>query len=119
MKNPFANDTNSEGSEFIISLRAVCEPRMGPSELQTHLYLYISDGVRHDVTQKLTSWRIFVSRQHLTQSEFELPPKHSRRAVFSSSAITMFTIVESQAISHANRTANTRTPNCQSSQGKI
>ena len=32
---------------------------------------------------------------------------------------TMFTIGESQAISHANRTANTRTPNCQSSQGKI
>ena len=29
------------------------------------------------------------------------------------------TIGESQAISHANRTANTRTPNCQSSQGKI
>ena len=73
MKNPFANDTNSEGSEFIISLRAVCEPRMGPSELQTHLYLYISDGVRHDVTQNLTSWRIFVSMQHLTQSEYELP----------------------------------------------
>ena len=32
---------------------------------------------------------------------------------------TMFTIGESQAISRANRTANTRTPNCQSSQGKI
>ena len=32
---------------------------------------------------------------------------------------TMFTIGESQAISHANRTANTRTPNCQSLQGKI
>ena len=32
---------------------------------------------------------------------------------------TMFTIGESQAISHANRAANTRTPNCQSSQGKI
>ena len=32
---------------------------------------------------------------------------------------TMFTIGESQAISHANRTANTRTPNCQSSRGKI
>ena len=32
---------------------------------------------------------------------------------------TMFTIGESQAIFHANRTANTRTPNCQSSQGKI
>ena len=31
----------------------------------------------------------------------------------------MFTIGESQAISHENRTANTRTPNCQSSQGKI
>ena len=31
----------------------------------------------------------------------------------------MFTIGESQAISHANRAANTRTPNCQSSQGKI
>ena len=32
---------------------------------------------------------------------------------------TMFTIGESQAISHANTTANTRTPNCQYSQGKI
>ena len=34
--------------------RAVREPRVGPSELQTrssHLYLYISDGVRHDVIQ--------------------------------------------------------------------
>ena len=31
----------------------------------------------------------------------------------------MFTIGESQAISHENRTANTRTPNFQSSQGKI
>ena len=31
----------------------------------------------------------------------------------------MFTIGESQAISHANRTANTRTPNFQYSQGKI
>ena len=30
----------------------------------------------------------------------------------------MFTIGESQAISHANRTANTRTPNCESSQGE-
>ena len=30
---------------------------------------------------------------------------------------TMFTIGESQATSHANRTANTKTPNCQSSQG--
>ena len=30
------------------------EPRVGPSELQTrssHLYFYISDGVRHDVIQ--------------------------------------------------------------------
>ena len=32
---------------------------------------------------------------------------------------TMFTIGESQAISHANRTANITTPNCQYSQGKI
>ena len=32
---------------------------------------------------------------------------------------TMFTIGESQAISHENRTANTRTPNCQSLQRKI
>ena len=34
--------------------RAVREPRVGPSELQTrssHLYLYISDGVRYDVIQ--------------------------------------------------------------------
>jgi len=34
--------------------RSVREPRVGPSELQTrssHLYLYISDGVRHDVIQ--------------------------------------------------------------------
>ena len=32
---------------------------------------------------------------------------------------TIFTFGESQAISRANRTANTRTQNCQSSQGKI
>ena len=32
---------------------------------------------------------------------------------------TVLTIGESQATSHANRTANTRTPNCQSLQGKI
>jgi len=31
----------------------------------------------------------------------------------------MFTISESQAISHANRTVNTTTPNCQSSQGRF
>ena len=46
---------NSSRSEFIISSRAVREPRVGPSELQSrssHLYLYISDGVRHDVIQQ-------------------------------------------------------------------
>ena len=45
---------SAERSEFIISSRAVCEPRVGPSELESrnfHLYLYISDGVRHDVIQ--------------------------------------------------------------------
>ena len=69
----------------------------------------------------LTSRRIFVSRQHSTESDFEFP---SMPKVFTKSCLfivckTMFTIGESQAISHANRTAHTRTPNCQSSQGKI
>ena len=44
---------SAERSEFIIS-SSVCEPRVGPSEQQSrsfHLYLYISDGVRHDVIQ--------------------------------------------------------------------
>ena len=106
------------------SARAVCEPRVGPSELQSrrfHLYLYISDGVRHDVIQRLTSGRIFVSRQHSTESNFKFPSM--TKALMKSCVFvvckTMFTIGESQAISHANRTANTRTPNCQSSQGKI
>ena len=104
--------------------RAVCQPRVGPSELRSrrcHLYLYISDGVRHDVIQRLTSGRIFVSRQHSTESNFKFP---SMTKVLMKSCVfvvckTMFTIGESQAISHANRTANTRTPNFQSSQGKI
>ena len=46
---------SAERSEFIISSRAVCEPRVGPSKLESrnfHLYLYISDGVRHDVIQQ-------------------------------------------------------------------
>ena len=65
----------------------------------------------------LTSRRIFVSRQHSTESD-------SMTKVFMKNCLfigykTMVTIGESQAISHANRTANTRTPNCQSSQGKI
>ena len=55
----------------------------------------------------LTSRRIFVSRQHSTESDFEFP---SMTKVFMKSGlfivcITMFTIGESQAISHANRTA--------------
>ena len=66
----------------------------------------------------LTSRRIFVSRQHWTESDFEFPSMikymYSWRAVFSSSAKQCLL-----AIFHANRTANTRTPNCQSSQGKI
>ena len=104
--------------------RAVCEPRIGPSELQTrisHLYLCISDGVRHDVIQWLTSRCIFVSRQHSTESDFEFPliTKALMKRCLFIVCQTMFTIGESQAISHANRTANTRTPNCQSSQGKI
>ena len=60
----------------------------------------------------LTSRRIFVSRQHSTESDYD--------KVFMKSCLfivckTMSTIGESQAISHANRTANTSTPNCQSS----
>ena len=53
---------SAERSQSIISWRAkrprsafaVCGPGVDPSELQTrssHLYLYISDGVRHDVIQ--------------------------------------------------------------------
>ena len=69
----------------------------------------------------LTSQHTFVSRQHSTDSDFEFP---SMTKVFMKNCLfivckTMFTIGESQDISHANRTANTRTPNFQSSQGKI
>ena len=75
MNNSSRSEARSaERSEFIISsrakARAVCEPRVGPSELQSwsfHLYLHISDGVRHDVIQWLTSRRIFVSTQHSTE----------------------------------------------------
>ena len=64
-----------------------------------------------------TSRRIFVSRQHSTESDFRVS---SMTKVFMKSCLsivckTMFTIGESQAIFHENRTANTRTPNCQSS----
>ena len=59
--------------------------------------------------------------QHSTESDFELPSM--TKALMNSCLFivckTMFTIGKSQAISHAKRTANTRTPNCQSSQGKI
>ena len=69
----------------------------------------------------LTSRRIFVSRQHSTESDFEFPSmtKVLMRSCLFIVCKTMFTIGESPAISHANRTANTRTPNCQSSQEKI
>ena len=69
----------------------------------------------------LTSRRIFVSRQHSTESDFEFPSmtKALMKSCLFIVCKTMFTIDESQAISHANRIANTRTPNCQSSQGKI
>ena len=71
----------------------------------------------------LTSRRIFVSRQHWTESDFEFPSM-TKVHVFMKSCLfvvckIMFTIGESQAISHANRTANTRTPNCQYSRGMI
>ena len=69
----------------------------------------------------LMSRRIFASRQHSTESDFEFPSmtKALMKSCLFIVCKTMFTIDESQAISHANRTANTRTPNCQSSQGKI
>ena len=98
------------------------ESRVGPSELQTRssycIYPMVSAMTSYS---SLTSRRIFVSRQHSTESDFEFP---SMPKVFTKSCLfivckTMFTIGESQAISHANRTANTRTPNFQSSQGKI
>ena len=83
-------------------MRAVCEPRVGPSELQSrifHLYLYISDGVRHDVIQWLTSRRIFVSRQHSTENDFEFPPmtKALMKSCLFIVCKTVFTIGESQA----------------------
>ena len=85
----------------------------------TCIYLMVSAMTSYS---SLTSRRIFVSRQHSTESDFEF--HHWMTKVFTKSRLfivckTMFTIGESQAISHANRTANTRTPNCQSSQGKI
>ena len=71
--------------------RAVCQPRVGPSELRSrrfHLYLYISDDVRHDVIQR---WRqgafLFLGNIRLKAiSNSHQWPKHSWRAVFSSSA---------------------------------
>ena len=106
--------------------RAVREQRVGPSELQSrssYLYFICIYPMVSAMTsyRSLTSRRIFVSRQHSTESDFEFP---SMTKVFMTSCLfvvckTMLTIGESQAIFHANRTANTRTPNCQSSQGKI
>ena len=65
----------------------------------------------------MTSYR----RQHSTESDFEFPSttKALMKSCLFIVSTTMFTIDESQANSHANRTGNTRTPNCQSLQGKI
>ena len=115
----------SSRSEFIISSRALCLNRVWvlascklAALIFTCIYPMVSTMTSYS---SLTSRRIFVSRQHSTESDFEFP---SMIKVFMKSCLfivckTMFTIGESQAISHANRTANTRTPNCQSSQGKI
>ena len=61
------------------------------------------------------------SRQHSTESDFEFPSttKALMKSCLFIVSTTMFTIDKSQANSHANRTGNTRTPNCQSLQGKI
>ena len=84
----------------------------------TCIYLMVSAMTSYS---SLTSRRIFVSRQHSTESDFRVS---SMTKVFMKSCLfivckTMFTIGESQTISHANRTARTRTPICQSSQVNI
>ena len=112
----------SSRSEFIISSRALCLNRVWvlascklAALIFTCIYPMVSTMTSYS---SLTSRRIFVSRQHWTESDFEFPSMikymYSWRAVFSSSAKQCLL-----AIFHANRTANTRTPNCQSSQGKI
>ena len=116
---------NSSRSEFIISSRAQCVNRvwvLATCKLAALIFTCIYPKVSAMTSySSLTSRCIFVSRQHSTESDFEFPPMTK---VFMKSCLfivckTMFTVGESQAISHANRTANTRTPNCQSSQGKI
>ena len=119
---------SAERSEFIISLRAKraqCVNRvwvLASCKLAAFIFTCIYPMVSAMTSySSLTSRRIFVSRQHSTESDFEFP---SMTKVFMTSCLfvvckTMLTIGESKAIFHANRTANTRTPNCQSSQGKI
>ena len=94
------------------------EPRI---KLNHNIYIQWCPPWRHTVVWRHGAF-LFLGNIRLKAISNSITewPKYSRRAVFSSIVYkTMFTIDESQAISHENRTANTRTPNCQSSQGKI
>ena len=122
-RNDFSSQS-AERSEFIISSRAkrvrnawTVSCRLA-ALIFTCIYPMVSAMTSYS---SLTSRRIFVSRQHSTESDFEFPSmtKALMKSCLFIVCKTMFTIGESQAISHANGTANTRTPNCQSSQGKI
>ena len=106
----------SSRSEFIISSQCVSRAWVLascklPALILTCIYPMVSAMTSYS---SLTSRRIFVSRHHSTESDFEF-----MKSCLFIVCKTRFTVGESQAISHANRTANTRTPNCQSSQGKI
>ena len=86
---------SAERSEFIISLRAKraqCVNRvwvLASCKLAAFIFTCIYPMVSAMTSySSLTSRRIFVSRQHSTESDFEFHqcPKYSRRAVFSSFA---------------------------------
>ena len=106
----------AERSEFIISSQYVNRVWVQAS-CKLAAFIFI-----HPMVSAMTSYNSLTSRRNLFLGNIRL--KAIMTKVFMKSCLfivckTMFTIGESQAISHANRTANTRTPNCQSSQGKI
>ena len=106
----------AERSEFIISSQYVNRVWVQAScKLAAFIFIY-------PMVSAMTSYNSLTSRRNLFLGNIRL--KAIMTKVFMKSCLfiiykTMFTIGESKAISHAHRTANTRTPNCQSSQGKI
>ena len=94
-KSSFSSSRSAERSEFIISSRAKraqCVNRvwvLASCKLAAFIFTCIYPIVSAMTSySSLTSRRIFVSRQHSTESDFEFHhcPKYSRRAVFSSFA---------------------------------